>query len=88
VVVVLPGVREAVRRKDRATAVQQLGLVRGAVERGTVTLTQALQTLGEEGATPGHALARGALSAPVESREGSLPRRSRGALPYRATGGQ
>ncbi len=44
--VVLPGVREAVDGKDWAVAAQQLSLVHAAIERGTVTLTQALQTLG------------------------------------------
>jgi N-acetylated-alpha-linked acidic dipeptidase len=53
--VVLPGVREAVGRKDSSTAAQQLGLVQGAIERGTVTLTQALQRLGGGEAAPAHA---------------------------------
>jgi N-acetylated-alpha-linked acidic dipeptidase len=44
--VVMPGVREAVDRQDWTTAAQQLGLVQAAIERGTVTMTQALQTLG------------------------------------------
>lgn len=44
--VVLPGVREAVNRKDWTVAAQQLELVQAAIERGTVTLTQAIQTLG------------------------------------------
>jgi len=47
--VVLPGVREAVARKDWTAAGEQLNLVQGAIERGTVTLTQALQALGEPG---------------------------------------
>jgi len=53
--VVMPGVREAARRKDWATAAQQLRLVQSAIERGTVTLTQALQTLEEGGAASGKA---------------------------------
>ncbi len=44
--VIMPGVREAVERKDWATAAAQLSLVQVAIERGTVTLSQALQTLG------------------------------------------
>jgi len=55
--VVPPGVREAVARKDRTTAAQQLGSVQGAVERGMVTLTQALQRLGGGRAAPAHATA-------------------------------
>ena len=47
---VLPGVREAVAREDWTTAAEQLGLVRAAIERGTVTLSQALQTLAGAGA--------------------------------------
>lgn len=43
--VVLPGVRDALDRKDWATAVRQLKFVQAAIERGTVTLTQAHQTL-------------------------------------------
>jgi len=44
--VVTPAVREAVERKDWTAADEQLGLVRVAVERGTATLTRALETLG------------------------------------------
>jgi N-acetylated-alpha-linked acidic dipeptidase len=44
--VVMPGVREAVDRQDWTTAAQQLCFVQVAIERGTVTITQALQTLG------------------------------------------
>lgn len=44
--VVLPGVREAVDRRDWVTAAQQLGLVLAAIDRGTLTLTRALQSLG------------------------------------------
>lgn len=56
--VVIPGVREAARRKDWATATQQLSLVQDAIERGTLTLTQALQTLGEGGTASPNALGR------------------------------
>jgi N-acetylated-alpha-linked acidic dipeptidase len=42
---VLPGVREAVARKDWVTAEQELGFVQGAIERGRSTLNQALQAL-------------------------------------------
>jgi len=45
--VVMPGVRDAVDRRDWTAAPQQLNLVRSAIERGTVTLNQALQTLRE-----------------------------------------
>lgn len=44
--VVLPGIREAVDRKDWKTAAQQLDLVRAAIEGGTATLSRALQALG------------------------------------------
>ena len=43
--VIFPGVREAAGRNDWSAAQQQLGLVQAAIERGTVTLSQALQTL-------------------------------------------
>jgi N-acetylated-alpha-linked acidic dipeptidase len=69
--VVLPGVREAARRKDWATAAQQLALVRGAIERGTVTLTQALHMLGEGGAASGNAPGRGATWGHATLGEGS-----------------
>lgn len=52
--VVLPGVREAVDRKDWTTAAQQLDLVRTAIERGTVTLSQALQALSDGSASRGN----------------------------------
>lgn len=44
--VVMPGVREAVRQKDWATAARQAALVQEAIERGTATLARALESLG------------------------------------------
>jgi hypothetical protein len=44
--VVLLGVREATARKDWSVAAQQVGLVQAAIERGTLTLAEALQILG------------------------------------------
>lgn len=57
--VVMPGVREATERKDWATAAQQLSLVQAAIDRGTVTLTQALQTLGGASGSAGGGAAAG-----------------------------
>jgi N-acetylated-alpha-linked acidic dipeptidase len=43
--VILPGVREALDRNDWETARRQLGLVQVAIERGTRTLSRALEAL-------------------------------------------
>lgn len=56
---ILPGVREAIARKDWDAAREQIDLVQGAVERGTMTLTQALQTLRGSEAAPGGQAAPG-----------------------------
>jgi N-acetylated-alpha-linked acidic dipeptidase len=45
--VIMPGVREAVDNKDWRLAAEQLNLLQSAIERGTATLTQALQILGD-----------------------------------------
>ncbi len=45
--VILPGVREAADQADWSTATEQLALAQQAITRGTVTLTQALQALGQ-----------------------------------------
>jgi N-acetylated-alpha-linked acidic dipeptidase len=49
--VIFPGVREAMGRKYWATAAQQLRLVQAAIDRGTSTLTRALEALGGTAAT-------------------------------------
>ncbi len=51
--VIMPGVREAIRQKDWATAEKQARLLQEAIERGTATLSRALELLG--GAGPGRA---------------------------------
>ncbi len=45
--VIFPGVRDAVGRKDWAAAREQLGQVRAAIDRGTESLTEAINALGE-----------------------------------------
>jgi hypothetical protein len=83
--VVVPAVREAAGRKDWPTAAQQPGLVQGAIERGTVTLTQTLQSVGEGGLPLALRLVGEPSGLPQicgrQSREGK-------ALPYQSAGGQ
>lgn len=45
--VVIRSVRQAIERKDWATAGEQLHSIQAAIERGTVTLSRALETVGE-----------------------------------------
>jgi N-acetylated-alpha-linked acidic dipeptidase len=45
--VILPGVREALDRNDFESARRQLDLVQAAIERGTRTLSHALEALSQ-----------------------------------------